>query len=801
MKKGFIFATTLAMALGVGVAVGAHQSKAAEVKADIVSTVYCKVSQSWWKADGAAVGAYFWKGDGEQAVAPVAWPGTRMTAVQNQTDLWSISVPADVEKVIFTRVNGGTGAVSDWGAKTSNLTIQSVKNCYTVTSESAVWGNPGVTGNWSVYPTVAPEYHLLGSVNSWKDDNDEYLFTVDGLDSNHYTLNDVLLTSGTQLKVCDVKNDDWFDNGAGNIVVADDGTYDIDFYVEVEYGDRIVLNKQAAPVQITYSVKYGSTHYEFALDDEHKPEGADHQYKATIDNPYVWRARELEFYKKVGDADPVKMTSNIGVDWDMQEDKPVAGNNIVGDATNGFKVYTSNDGMDVYMKQYDAWFSLWGTEFVENEYYLSHGKGTLALDEDFVPYGDYVKQYKTSAKVTLNRLNVAEVSENYYISDLRGGSQDLNMETAGQNNAVSKASIYFDVHNNCSEFVYLKEKADLSLWLYIGGYEEAHVVTIGEQEITLEKDGDEYVAHGVALSAGDQVTAFTIDGEASAVTSKKVANNNLGEDKKVIANVASADIYYDIDNKTLWVSGLPAAGQHLLKNGNTVIEMNHTDPYDGYDQYASGMLTFAANDTIKVVNTGVDNSYAVIWCPSIVATSTNLVGKFAYDSEKGEMKCVTACSAAVYLKIKSGVDEVYFGDVPEYIEEAVDFANGFKSAMATACSAEGKQAAVEAAWALQATAYSGLTQDAKDALYLGGYSLVEEIQEFAERYVAIYQQHGGHWDLDDFLEWHIEPNIRFDTTFGDIVGGSNTMIIVISIAAASVLAFGVALYLKKRKQK
>ena len=32
MKKGLIFATTLAMALGVGVAVGAHQNKAVEVK-------------------------------------------------------------------------------------------------------------------------------------------------------------------------------------------------------------------------------------------------------------------------------------------------------------------------------------------------------------------------------------------------------------------------------------------------------------------------------------------------------------------------------------------------------------------------------------------------------------------------------------------------------------------------------------------------------------------------------------------------------------------------------------------------
>ena len=86
-------------------------------------TIYCKMAQSWWKSDGAAVGAYYW-GTG---TAP-SWPGVRMTPVAGETDLWSIDIDTDkFQNIIFTRVNG-SGAVSDWGAKTADLTIPTDAN-------------------------------------------------------------------------------------------------------------------------------------------------------------------------------------------------------------------------------------------------------------------------------------------------------------------------------------------------------------------------------------------------------------------------------------------------------------------------------------------------------------------------------------------------------------------------------------------------------------------------------------------------------------------------------------------------
>ena len=127
------------------------------------TTIYCKVDKSWWKADGAAVAVHHWGG----AEAATAWPGVRMTPVTGETDVWSYDVPADVDGLMFVRVNG-EGAVADWGAKTANLTLPTDgKNLYTITSESPVWGDPGVAGVWSVYgeepiPVIPAKYYITG---------------------------------------------------------------------------------------------------------------------------------------------------------------------------------------------------------------------------------------------------------------------------------------------------------------------------------------------------------------------------------------------------------------------------------------------------------------------------------------------------------------------------------------------------------------------------------------------------------------------------------------------------------------
>ena len=155
MKKSLILATSFAMALGVGVAVGAHHMKEVAKKAEATGpTLYCTMTYDWWTKDNAAIGIYAWNEGGSPNAA---WPGVRMSPVAGETGMWSYPLGESYEKVIFTRVNG-SGAISDWGAQTGNLDIPTDgKNHFTISNSSETWGgNPGCTGTWSTYTPVVP---------------------------------------------------------------------------------------------------------------------------------------------------------------------------------------------------------------------------------------------------------------------------------------------------------------------------------------------------------------------------------------------------------------------------------------------------------------------------------------------------------------------------------------------------------------------------------------------------------------------------------------------------------------------
>ena len=146
MKKLFSMMTAMILTLGV-------------MHAEDVQ-YFCKVAQSWWTADGAAVAAYAWAGEGESAVANAAWPGVRMTPVEGDETLWSIALnPSKYEKVIFVRVSG-EGELKDWGAQTVDLAIpKDEKVLYTISSDKPTWSGEGnrVEGAWSDPSAVEPD--------------------------------------------------------------------------------------------------------------------------------------------------------------------------------------------------------------------------------------------------------------------------------------------------------------------------------------------------------------------------------------------------------------------------------------------------------------------------------------------------------------------------------------------------------------------------------------------------------------------------------------------------------------------
>ena len=750
---------------------------------DALPTVTYTIDDS--RVEYSTLNLYAFEASGEYNAA---WPGA---AISNKT----ITVPNDATIII----NDGTH-------QTVNVT-QSGTNNDILRILVTVDGSGHNNAAWASADTVPATdgYYIVGTASGWGYANATKLNA--GQNGNLAQYLGYIAVAEEEFKVRSYINgvEAWHGwTNDGNYVVGNEPEV-LDIYIN-QYGNLWVEAHQEPAPDPVYTMTFNGNTINFANDDANKPEGSLHQYKATIPE-YAWRARTLEFFK-----DGVAI-SNIGVDYDQGQ--PIPGNNIWGDSTNGFKIYSSNYyGMDVYLKEYENGYSLWGTGYSELSFQSAIMKSNgdqnptvvdLEIDDTYVANETYIKQYKTSSAVAIKALAGTSWDNS---NDLKceGVSEDINFE-AGDNNARQAFQVTaWKVHNDCTEVIYVKMKADLSLWMYVGGYEEAHVLTIGGQTINMEKYGDDqYRALGVELDAGDEVTSYTIEGVSQAVTAKVVGNNNLNADLEVIAD-ATADIYYDINNHTLHVSGLPTGGYHIYKNSNSIVQMTATDPYEGYTQYKSELITFAVNDTIQFIDCAgeVGVRAAVIFNIGII-NAGGLGGNFEVVKDNNEVvqyiRCKTACSAAVYMKLKTGVDEVYFGQVEQYIEDAKEFADGFESAMAAACSAQNKQDAVEAAWALQATAFGELSSQAQAELKKGALSSVEEVREFGERYLAIKQQHSD-WELDNFLSWSIPSSGRLTSVLNTIVSKEgNIAIIVVAIASVSFISLAVYIALKKRKQQ
>lgn len=243
-----------------------------------VIRLYCQMNHSWWTDSDAAVGAYLYGGEG---VNNAEWPGVRMTAMEN--GIWYIDADTTVyHYVIFTRVNGSDEVV-DWGAKTADLAIPSDgKNLYTITSSSAVWGDPGVEGYWSVYDgTNVPtqQFYLIGNteqLGAWSLEN------ALPMESGAITLN---LPAGTYSFKVLPQNDGWdgalgynnFNSGCS----SENVTTDVDGNVVVTFSEAGELNVSVVDglLCVTGTFSYTSEFVNFTVDVT--PEGAGYVYPTS----------------------------------------------------------------------------------------------------------------------------------------------------------------------------------------------------------------------------------------------------------------------------------------------------------------------------------------------------------------------------------------------------------------------------------------------------------------------------------------------------------------------------------------
>ena len=234
MKKIFTLIASLMMVLSMNAA---------------TKTIYFK-TQQWWHKDNAASGAHYWgtAGDG------TSWPGTRMTKVSGETNMWSIEIDTDkYQNIIFTRVNG-SGTVQDWGAKTKDQTIPTNDNNLFTLSTIEVWGDPGATGTWSTYtpPTTAPDRYLTGTLAGGWNANDVKMTYDEANEIYTHTFTSVAADEEHKFKVT---NGTWDANWGGDAVspaidgVTKDGDGNVVFTLSTA-GD-VTVTFDGANIQLT----------------------------------------------------------------------------------------------------------------------------------------------------------------------------------------------------------------------------------------------------------------------------------------------------------------------------------------------------------------------------------------------------------------------------------------------------------------------------------------------------------------------------------------------------------------------
>lgn len=414
-----------------------------------------------------------------------------------------------------------------------------------------------------------------------------------------------------------------------------------------------------------------------------------------------------------------------------------------------------------------------------NEYYLTHVE--LAVDDEI----SFLYVSDDQADPT--------VYAYYNITTLKEGSVDFYKTDSNKVKTAGIYDLYADMTNENNK-------------LYVAVNTEGWIRYLDVDGVKLRMDvnpenENEYVAQA-SLEAGDKLAYYYGPNQADATeqttTAKAIYNNNLNANKEVLVDTTvSVSVYVDIQANTIWAGGIETAGFHIIKNGHTLITMTHGDEFDGYDQWYSASVAFAKDDELTFINTTADlgEHLPVVFGIGFVETSTEGANFEVIEGTPDVIKAKAAITTMVYLKLKNTGDHVYFGAEEEHVRLAKEFVEEFKTAMATSCAAEGKKAAVEAAWAAKATAFAALATEVQDDIKEGAGSSVAEIREFHERYVAIKQQHSD-WTLDNFAQYAIAP-ANYNTIGFKV--DDNTMLVVVISSVAIISAAGLFFLIRRKR--
>lgn len=802
MKAKHVITTfAFAAAMALGVAGGLSRAKVENADAAGAKTLYCKMTQNWWTKDGAAVGVHYWGG-----ANPTTWPGVRGTAVDGDPGVWKFEVPDNSTGLIFVRVNG-SGDIADWGAKTADLTLPAGdNNLYTITSSSEVWGDPGVTGEWSHYDEPDPE------------EDHTYAYSINGGAAVELVENvgsEVKSPAKVTMAVGDTIS--FTKDGAAFAVAAkDDGQLTKVYSVEgglkaaAAVDEVIYLDTSSAKL---WAGQFPAGFYLLGVDDEWNAKlglAAEKEAEGDaylVENVALAAAAEIKMIETPAegnvvayyDADAAKVNTSSEVAFEVTEEY------------HNLKV-TKAGTYDVYYNPETGWYSI---EDVNYEPDVPAEEGYYICGLDDFKYATATKMENTEGDNVAEYLGLTvEVGDKIRV---RSYYNDQEPKDRWANAGDDFETIdYGELDGNDFKFtkagdydIYAKYEEDVFKF-YVAPHYVAPTYTVQVNDAVPEaltlNEGTEYMTDEITLEAGSTVKVLADGVEDTDFEFKHIGNNNYVEDTGKVLADADARVYVDISAKTIFVGGLDFGGYHLLVNGRTYHHMTHNEsPLDPtFREYYSEAITFAENSTIRFIDTTggeLGTDYAKLF--DITNVNKDSIGDF--EDVEGVLTAKEGITTSVYLKLKMGFDEVYFGNVSEDLQAAINFAKAFNTAIEGVCIYDPSEEqitdeyklAVKTAWGNQKTAFNALPLEQSRTILREATSLYaqEDIANFAAKYDSILALRGALYELEDFAG-------RAAASSGAVVSMNNNnaaLIIVVSIiAGVSLVGLSTLLILKKK---
>ena len=751
MKAKHVFLTMgLALVMGAGIAASGviSMAKGMQPARAATKTIYCKMEHSWWKADGAAVGIYAWYGTGEGATPKKAWPGERMAPVTGETDMWQFDIDiATYPNVIFTRVNGGSGAVSDWGAKTKNLTFPTdSKNFFTITNSSATWGDPGCDGTWGIYPIptgVDVDVHVNGKSRG-----------VENIPEG-------TLPAGPTLGYAKSWDGKWYtdEDCTEECTGVTSDVYDL--YCEVVDHAYLQFTLDASRATDKFAETYLYTW------DDGGIEKAWPGTKFTGDTFYV--ADDAKFIINAGDKK--EQTVNIDVS-PVEEDT--------------LRILNTTDGAGHYE-------TIWESEVdepAEEGYYIKNNRAPNAWK-----YAGADKMQNTTGDNVAHLMNFeAQVNDEIrvcsYYTDRSPFEQWATLgdngysgygEQSGDNFKFTKAG-HYDIYAKYEDRDENPEDRESFMFYvaeHVNSYEISMTAVMFEGPTKL------------GTAAQDSQLAYS--------------GSNFNPVQPDMSGYAKRGYFTDADCTIAYVAHeFSAAGQlyaKYTKVGYYMISESTSWSIDAAVSMSTTDLapTDKAQITLTVAAANEKHSFVYYNASGAMEGHNGLGASYAFASTDEDNNIVFSEPNTYYIYWSNGDGKIYIETVSPDMKKALAFVRDFKDSMAEACSAETQEASVKAAWAEAATAYKTMkTSEAAAAALVeqGGYSSDAEIRDFAERYIYIYQHHAS-WNLENFMGWEISASTNYIN--GLVINNNVLLITIISVSTLAVSA-GLILFLLKRKR-